>query len=377
MEKEKKTSESVLKSRLASLDALRGFDMFWIVGGEGIFHALAKLTGWTVLVWISTQLEHAEWNGFTFYDMIFPLFLFIAGVSMPYSLSKRINRGDSRKQIYWHVVKRMLLLVFFGMVYNGFFRFDWEHMRYASVLARIGLGWFFAALIFLNTKKRGQYIWFAGILIAYWLIMKLIPVPGYGAGDLSMEGSLAAYIDRLLVPGRLYRQIHDPEGILSTIPAVATALIGVFAGHYLRSDKPGLTKFKKGIVICIAGLISLLLGYLWGLFFPVNKNLWTSSFVLYAGGWSLLLLSVFYLIIDVWNRKKWTFFFVIIGLNPITIYLCQAGIIPFRRTSDFFFGGLINYFPESSHDLLNAIGYMFIGWLFLYILYRLKIFLRV
>jgi predicted acyltransferase len=374
---EKETSEPVMKSRLVSLDALRGFDMFWIVGGEGIFHALAKLTGWSALIWISSQLEHAEWNGFTFYDMIFPLFLFIAGVSMPYSLSKRINRGDSRKQIYLHVVKRMLLLVFFGMVYNGFFRFDWEHMRYASVLARIGLGWFFAALIFLNTKKRGQYIWFAGILIGYCLIMKLVPVPGYGAGDLSMEGSLAAYIDRLLVPGKLYRQVHDPEGILSTIPAIATALMGVFAGHYLRSDKPELTKFKKGIIIGIAGLISLLLGYLWGLFFPINKNLWTSSFVLYAGGWSLLLLSVFYLIIDVWNRKKWAFFFVIIGLNPITIYLCQAGIISFRRTSDFFFGGLINYFPEPSHDLLNAIGYMFISWLFLYILYRLKIFLRV
>jgi len=377
MKKDQKASKPFLTSRLASLDALRGFDMFWIVGGELIFHSLAKLTGWSALIWISMQLEHAEWNGFTFYDMIFPLFLFIAGVSMPYSLSKRIDRGDSRKQIYWHVGKRMLLLVFFGMVYNGFFKFNWENMRYASVLARIGLGWFFAALIFLNTNKRGQYIWFAGILIAYWLIMKLIPVPGYGAGDLSMEGSLAGYVDRLLLPGRLYRQIHDPEGILSTLPAISTALMGVLTGHFLRANKPEMTKLKKGIVIGVAGLIFLLLGYLWNLFFPINKNLWTSSFVLCAGGWSLLLLSVFYLIMDVWNKKKWAFFFVIIGLNPITIYLCQQGIISFTDTSNFFFVGIIHYFPESANRLLNAIGYTFVSWLFLYILYRLKIFLRV
>jgi len=377
MNEPKEKKKSILSERLASLDALRGFDMFWIVGGEGIFHALAKLTGWSAFVWISLQLEHTEWNGFTFYDMIFPLFLFIAGVSMPYSLTKRMNRGDTRKQIYWHVTRRMLLLVFFGMIYNGLLRFNWEHMRYASVLGRIGLGWFFAALIFLNTKRRGQYIWFAGILIGYWLIMRFIPVPGYGAGDYSMEGSLAGYIDRHLLPGRLYKTIHDPEGILSTIPAVATALMGVLTGHFLRSDKPEMTKLKKGLMIGATGLICLLLGYLWGLFFPINKNLWTSSFVLFAGGWSLLLLSVFYLIIDVWKKKKWAFFFIVIGLNPITIYLVQRGIISFRRTSDFFFSGLISYFPESSHDLLNAIGYMAMSWLFLYILYRLKIFLRV
>ena len=301
MNEPKEKKKSILSERLASLDALRGFDMFWIVGGEGIFHALAKLTGWSAIVWISMQLEHTEWHGFTFYDMIFPLFLFIAGVSMPYSMTKRIERGDSWKQIYWHVTRRMLLLVFFGMIYNGLLRFNWEHMRYASVLGRIGLGWFFAALIFLNTKRRGQYIWFAGILIAYWLIMRFVPVPGYGAGDYSMEGSLAGYIDRHLLPGRLYKTIHDPEGILSTIPAVATALMGVLTGHFLRSNKTGMTKLKKGLVIGAAGLICLLLGYLWGLFFPINKNLWTSSFVLFAGGWSLLLLSVFYLIIDVWK----------------------------------------------------------------------------
>ncbi|MCB9299988.1 MAG: DUF5009 domain-containing protein [Lewinellaceae bacterium] len=363
--------------RVYSLDALRGADMFWIMGGEHIFHALAKLTGWGVFVWMAHQLEHTKWDGFTFYDMIFPLFLFIAGVSMPYSLNKRIDRGDSRAQIYRHVVQRMLLLVFFGMVYNGFLKFDWENMRYASVLARIGLGWFFAALIFLNFNRRGQAIWFVGILIAYWLIMTFIPVPGYGAGDLSMEGSLVAYIDRLLLPGRLYLGVHDPEGILSTLPAVSTALMGVLTGNFLRDERQGLTKLRKGLMLGAAGLVFLLLGYLWGLFFPINKNLWTSSFVLYTGGWSLIFLSIFYLIIDVWEKKRWAFAFVVIGLNPITIYLAQGGIISFEQASDFFFGGLISYFSEAAQPVLEAIGYTFVSWLFLYFLYRQKIFLRV
>jgi predicted acyltransferase len=351
--------------------------MFWIIGGEGIFHALAKLTGWSIFLAMSYQLEHSEWHGFRFYDMIFPLFLFLAGVSMPYSLNKRIERGDSKQKIYLHVFRRMILLVFFGMVYNGFFKFEWETMRYASVLGHIGLGWFFAALIFLNYNKRGQYLWFFGILIGYWLMMVIIPVPGYGAGNLTMEGSLAGYIDRHLLPGRLYMGIHDPEGLLSTIPSIATALLGVLAGHYLRTEKIRTTKLKKGLMIGITGILTLLAGLFWSIFFPINKDLWTSSFVLFSGGWSLILLSLFYLVIDVWNHRRWAFFFIIIGLNPITIYMCQAGIISFSGMSDFFFGGLISYFPEAGHDVLKAIGYTIMSWLFLYFLYRQKIFLKV
>ncbi|MCB0572600.1 MAG: DUF5009 domain-containing protein [Phaeodactylibacter sp.] len=363
--------------RVYSLDALRGADMFWIMGGEHIVHALAKLTGWGLFAWMAHQMEHVEWNGFHFYDLIFPLFLFIAGVSMPYSFNKRLERGDSKQQLYRHAAQRMLLLVFFGMAYNGLLKFDWENMRYASVLARIGLGWFFAAIIFLNFNRRGQAIWFAGILVAYWLMMTFIPVPGYGAGNLTVEGSLVAYIDRLLLPGRLYLGVHDPEGILSTLPAVSTALMGVLTGHFLREERQGLTALRKGLTLGAAGLAFLLLGYLWGLFFPINKNLWTSSFVLFAGGWSLVFLSIFYLIIDVWEKKRWAFFFVVIGLNPITIYLAQSGLISFEQASDFLFGGLIGYFSEAAQPLLHAIGYTFISWLFLYFLYRQKIFLKV
>src|SRR4051794_8846870 len=174
--------ETVAKpTRLMSLDALRGFDMFWIMSGEAVFHALAKATNWPVFNAISKELEHTPWNGFTFYDMIFPLFLFIAGVSMPYSLHSRIEKGESKASVYRSMLKRALILVFLGMVVNGLFEWEgYENTRFASVLGRIGLAWLFAGLIYLNTTLRGRILWFAGLLLGYWAAMMLIPVPGFG-----------------------------------------------------------------------------------------------------------------------------------------------------------------------------------------------------
>jgi predicted acyltransferase len=372
------TTYSAPKSnRLVSLDALRGFDMLWIMGGERIITALADLTGASALIWAATQMEHVEWNGFHFYDLIFPLFLFIAGVSLPFSLDKRKATGESMAKIYRHLFSRMIVLVIFGIIYNGFLDFDWGHIRYASVLARIGLGWFFAALIVLNCKPGWWYAWFAGILLLYWALLKLVPVPGYGAGNLTVEGSLVAYIDRLLLPGRLYLEVHDPEGILSTIPAIGTALMGAITGSFLRIPDLQISGLRKALWMGIAGLISLGMGTLWGIVFPINKNLWTSSFVLYAGGWSLLFVAIFYLIIDVWGWKKWAFFFIVIGMNSITIYMFQAGIINFRSSTEFFFGGVIKLFSENWQPLIGAIGYTTVCWVFLYILYKKKIFLKV
>jgi predicted acyltransferase len=235
----------------------------------------------------------------------------------------------------------------------------------------------FAAIIFINTKTRGQIIWFAAILLAYWAAMMLIPVPGHGAGVLTVEGSLAGYVDRLLVPGRLYLTVHDPEGLFSAIPAVATALMGILTGKFLKISDTIIVPLKKGIYILAAGIISIGLGWLWHLVFPVNKNLWTSSFVLVAGGWSLVYLAIFYTIIDVWKFQRWAFFFIVIGLNPITIYLAQAGMINFQSTTRYFFGGLLNMMPELWQNLMGAIFYVGISWLFLYFLYRMKIFLKV
>lgn len=366
------------QERLLSLDTLRGFDMLWIAGGEYLIVTLAALTGWPFLQWAAGQMDHVEWEGFRFYDMIFPLFLFIAGVSMPFSILKRQKRGESMRKIYLHLLKRLILLILLGLIYGGILQLDFEKQRYSSVLARIGIAWFLAAVIVLNTSVRGQVMWFIGILLGYFAIMKLVPVPGFGAGVLTPEGNLAAFIDQKLLPGRLCCYTYgDNEGLLSHIPAICTALLGTFAGHLLISDDRRLTGLKKGLILLLAGIAALALGKLWSLSFPIIKNLWTSSFVLFAGGWSLILLALFYLVIDVWGFKKWTLPFVVIGLNSITIYMLNSGIISFEQMGGYFFGGLANQFSELAKPVILAAGAVICMWTFLYLLYRNKIFLKV
>jgi len=363
--------------RLYSLDALRGFDMFWIMGGEGIFTGLATLTGWPVLKWWAGQLDHVPWHGFHFYDMIFPLFLFIAGISFPFSLAKRTAMNDSRKSIYKHVIFRGLILVLLGILYNNGVRFNLGELRYGSVLGRIGLAWMFAAIIFMNTKLTFRIIWFWVLLIGYWLLLLLFPAHDLGSTDpFSQTGNLASYIDRLLMPGKLYLGNHDPEGLFSTIPAISTALFGMFTGEYLMSKYLNDKQLKKVFIMVLTAIAFMIIGKIWDLSFPINKNIWSSSFVCYVGGLSLLLFSVFYLIIDVWNYRKWSFFFVVIGMNPITIYLAGR-IIGFRNASRFFFGGVTELFPETWEPFLSGIAITAIAWIFLYILYRKKIFLKV
>jgi predicted acyltransferase len=362
--------------RLYSLDALRGFDMFWIMGGEGIFIGLATLTGWPIFEWWAKQLDHVPWHGFVFYDMIFPLFLFIAGISFPFSLAKRITNNDSRSSVYKHVITRGLVLVLLGILYNNGIRFDFGNLRYGSVLGRIGLAWMFAALIYMNTKLSFRIVWLCTILIGYWILMMLFPAHDLGSMDIySQEGNLASHIDRLLMPGKLYLGNHDPEGLFSTIPAIGTALLGMLTGEFMLSrylsDKP----YKKVLYLVLAAIILMVIGRIWNLTFPINKNLWTSSFVCFVGGLSLLLFSIFYLIIDVLDFKKWAFFFVVIGVNPITIYLTER-IVGFRGANKFFFGG-IAALSETWAPLINGIGITAIAWVFLYILYKKKIFLKV
>lgn len=361
--------------RLDSLDALRGFDMLWISGGELVITSLRDLTGWPALHWASMQLEHVPWEGFHFYDLIFPLFLFISGVTIPFALARRRGRGEGTKGLTMRFVRRAVLLIFLGMVYNGLLSFDWANLRCASVLGRIGLGYFFAALIVTRTNIRTQAIWAAGLLLGYWGAMMLIPVPGIGAGVITPEGTLEGLIDRLLLPGKFYFDAYDPEGILSTIPAISTALMGSLAGHCLIEAR--WNGKKKALALFLAGIASLGLGYLWGLSFPVIKNIWSSSFVLVAGGWSLILLSGFYLVMDVWGWKKWAFLFVLIGMNPLTLYLTQAGMIHYESTTAYFFNGLLHLFSDPLRALLWALCLLSVKILFLYFLYRKKIFLRV
>jgi predicted acyltransferase len=360
--------------RLLSLDALRGFDMFWIVSGEFLVRALRDYTGWGWTIWLSTQLEHVEWNGFHFYDLIFPLFLFLSGVTMPYSLSRQLEKGIPKQKIYLKVIRRAALLVFFGIIYNGLGDWSPAHIRYASVLGHIGISYMLAAFIFLNTNWKQQVYWVAGILLAYWGIQMLIPVPGYGSGVLTKEGSINGFIDRIFMPGKLYLVIHDPEGWLVKISATALALLGALTGFFIKNNS--LSQMKKIAHLIVAAGSLLLLSLIWNLILPINKNLWTSSFVIHAAGWSVLLLSVFYFVIDIAGFKKWSFFFAVFGTNSITIYLLNS-LNDFSYITKYLFGGVINWADKGLQPLMFYLFLLLIEWTLLLFLYKKKIFLRV
>ena len=365
--------------RLLSLDALRGFDLFWIVGGHGILVALFKLTEWGWLGAIDAQLKHVDWNGFQAYDLIFPLFLFMAGVSTPYSLTRRLTEG-ARGEVIRKVIQRGLILVLLGIIYNNGLQWKGlENMRFGSVLGRIGLAGMFAQLIFafnFETPKR-LWVWLAGILLGYWAIMSFGHAPGFAAGDLSMEGNFASYVDRLLLPGKLHKKIHDPEGLLAMIPAIGNALLGILAGLWLRRSAEEASGDRKAAGLAVAGVVLLAVGGLWSFVFPLNKNLWTSSFVLWTCGWGSLLLSFFYWTIDVrgWLRGFGAFF-AVIGMNSVLIYL-SGKFINYDYTARFLFGGLAVAVPPAVGTLVISLGVFAVEWSLFWFLKRQKVFLKV
>lgn len=373
--KQPSSASNFINQRLYSLDALRGFDMFWIMGAESIFHALSKATGSPFWGAIANQLTHPAWNGFHMYDLIFPLFLFLAGVATPFSVGKELEKGKSRQQLLWRVVRRGLLLVVLGIIYNNGLQIKpISEVRFGSVLGRIGLAYMFANIIYLYTKQRGQLIWFVSLVTGYWLLLKFNSAPGFPAGDLTMQGNFASYMDRLLMPGKLYLGIHDPEGLTSTIPAIGTGLLGIMAGNYLkRKDVTGNTKALR---LAIAGVVCLVIAQIWNLDFPINKNLWSSSFVFHVGGISLLFLSIFYFIIDVKGYKNWAFFFRVIGMNSILIYMSEH-FIDWDYSNNGFFKWLGQLVGNPFNAVVLAITYVLLKWLFLYFMYRKKVFLRV
>ena len=363
--------------RLLSLDALRGFDMFWIAGGENIFHSLAEATGWTGAILMAEQLSHPEWNGFRAYDLIFPLFLFLAGVSTPFSLGRRMEQGADRSQLLRKIIQRGLTLVLLGIIYNNGLEIKpLSEMRFPSVLARIGLAGMFAQIIYLYFSTKAQYIWFVSLLLGYWAFVMLVPVPGCGAGHMTMECNPVSYLDHLIIPGHLHKGIHDPEGLFSTFPAIATGLLGIFAGNLLHADERSTTRQQKTLYLFVVGIMFLVLGKLWDYVFPINKNLWTSSFVLFVGGWSLVLLSIFYWIIDVQNWNRWAWVLAVIGMNSILIYMSDS-FFDFHYTSEHLFVGIVKYFSEPFQKGFYSIGFVVVEWLVLYFLYKKKVFLKV
>ena len=366
-------SEPIPSNRLVSIDALRGFDMFWIAGGEEIFHSLDRVAGSPLTHLFHSQLQHVAWEGFRFYDLIFPLFLFIVGMVLPFSLTRRLERGESRGALYRHLAVRLGLLFLLGLVHNGLLDFNLHELRIPGVLQRIAICYFVAGLVVMNSSVRGQVITAGAILFSYWAILALIPVPGFGAGVITPEGNLAGFLDRTLIPQPFCcYQFGDNEGILSTLPAVATTLLGAMAGHWLRS---GQSPQRKAGGLALAGLACLVLGNLWGLGFPIIKNIWTSSYVLVAAGWSLLLVALFYWIIDVRGWRRWAFFFTVIGTNPILIYVLRSQF-DLAHVTRVFVRGFINNFGAYTPVVMDFCV-MMTGWLLLYFLFRKKIFLKV
>jgi predicted acyltransferase len=297
------------------------------------------------------------------------------GRGYPLLAGRELERGKSHRQLLLRVIKRGLILILLGIVVNnGLVIKPISEIHFASVLGRIGLAYMFANIIYLYTRERAQIVWFGALLIGYWLVMKFTSAPNFPPGNLTMQGNFASYIDRTILPGKLYLGIHDPEGSFSTTPAISTGLLGILAGNFL--NRTTLSGQQKALRLAIVGIVFLALAQLWNLDFPINKNLWTSSFVLEVGGLSLLLLSLFYYIIDVKGYKSWAFFFRVIGMNSILIYM-SGHFINWEYTTHGFFGWLGQLVGNPFNAVVMAICYVFIKWLFLYFMYKKKIFLRV
>ena len=361
--------------RLESLDVFRGLTIaaMMLVNNAG---------DWDHIYW---PLEHAEWNGWTPTDLIFPFFLFIVGVSMVYSFANRGKKGDSRRSLLVHSAKRAILIFAIGFFLNGIPHFHLATWRIPGVLQRIAIVYFITSVIVLFTGWRGRLATLVGCLIGYWAIMKFVPIPGYGIGNLTPEGNLASWLDRLTMYNHLYiEHVRDPEGILSTIPSIGTCLLGVFTGEWLRSARSSRQKLAGMLA---AGVVGVAIGKLWGHEFPINKNLWTSSYVLFAGGLALLFLAFCYWAVDIKGWKAWGKPFLMMGMNPLALY-ALAGLVADISVSLHLGGGetlkgwIYSRFYEPIANPYNAsmlygltysVTFLILGW----ILYRRKIFLKV
>lgn len=362
--------------RLMSLDALRGLDMFFIAGGATIIRAFTKGTENPVLKEIQVQFTHVEWEGFHFYDLIFPLFLFMIGVAIPYSLSKRVARGDSKPRIYGHILLRVAVLIFFGMMINGNL-LSLRPKDFAitySVLQMLALGYLVACILYLNLGVRAQIAATVGLLVGYWALQTFMPVPGYGPGVYERGKLFGDWLN-----DQIFRGWDAPRWRFGWILGIsthgATAMLGVLAGQLLRSSRRDAAKVAW---LAGLGLGCLAAGWLWSYSFPIIKSRWTSTFALWAGGWSYLLLALFYLVIDVAGWRRWAFPFVVIGANSIFVYmswnLCNGA---YKAVADRFLGGMQQYVGPDWYPGISATGAFLVMWILLWHMYRHKTFLRV
>ncbi|MFL6930094.1 MAG: acyltransferase family protein [Xanthobacteraceae bacterium] len=367
--------------RVASVDAVRGFAMFFIVAGDALAWALHDMALGregplsAVARFVSIQLQHAPWEGFRFYDFLFPLFIFVTGISIVFSLPGLVEREGE-----WAAHNRRSFLLFvLGLIYYGGAGNLWPEVRLVGVLQRIALCYLFVSLLFLHLNVRGLIVAFVSLLIGYWALMTFVSVPEVGAGSFTREANLARWIDAQYLPGlRLYGE-WDPEGLLSTPPAVGTCLLGVFAGLLLRDTR--VEPMQKALWLMGAGVVLVEAGYLWGLQFPVIKYIWTSSFVLVAGGYSALLLGMSYLLLDICGRKAWATVFLWFGANAILLYMFN-NMVGFQNVAYKLVGGDIARFIDAqltkgAASFVNVTVGITLAILLARYFYRRKIFLRV
>jgi predicted acyltransferase len=368
-------------NRLVSLDVFRGITIAGMV--------LVNNPGsWSHIYW---PLEHAEWNGWTPTDLIFPFFLFIVGVAIPLAFGKRIERGDSHRALFLKVLYRSAVIFLLGEFLAGFPYFHFSTIRIPGVLQRIAVCYFFASIIFLKTRPRTQAIITVALLVVYWLLMTHVPAPGYYAGDLSKEGSLASYIDRRIFGPHIWKQgiVYDPEGLLSTMGALATTLFGVLTGHLMRAKNR--TPIEKVAHMFIAGVCCVIVGWIWNAWFPINKSLWTSSYVFFTAGLALQFLALCYWLIDIKGYQRWTKPFVIFGVNAIVLFVGTGvmgrlmGLIkvPLPDGSRQSLQGYIydnaysSWLSPIKASLAFAISFILLWYFFMWLLYRKNIIIKV
>ncbi len=296
-----------LEGRLVSLDVFRGIAIAFMI----LLNNLGGDTNYAILL-------HADWNGLTLTDIFFPFFLFILGAAIPYSLGSKLGHNERKKKLVPRIVRRTIILFALGAFINGFPYFNLSTLRIMGVLQRIALCYLAASAIFLTLNRKKQIVTTILLMVLYWILMTVVPVPGYGPGVLDKNGNLAAYIDRLLLPSHLYAGTWDPEGFLSTIPALATTMLGLLTAEHLKSNR---NPKEKSTALFLFGVLLMAIGTLWNLSFPINKNLWTSSFVALTGGMAIIILDICYYIIDFKKHTWWVKPFIIFGLNSIAAYV--------------------------------------------------------
>jgi predicted acyltransferase len=366
--------------RLISLDVFRGITIAGMV--------LVNNPGsWSTIYW---PLAHAEWHGWTPTDLIFPFFLFIVGVAIPLAFGRRLESGGSQRDLYLKIVRRSLIIFALGIFLAGFPYFNFSTIRIPGVLQRIAVCYLVASVIFLNTKVRTQVIITIALLVIYWLVMTQLHAPGFAPGDLSKEGSVASFIDRVVLGPHIWKQgkVFDPEGLLSTVPAIATTLFGVLAGQWLRTQK---SAYEKVAGMFAVGAICVVIGWAWNPFFPINKSLWTSSYVFFTGGLALEFLALCYWLIDIKKYQAWTKPFVVFGVNAIVLFVGSGivarsmGLIKVTGADGatislhnwIFQNGFLSWLPPYRASLAYAICFILVWLGLMWILYRRRIFIKV